>query len=174
MVQHQQIEVTSVSVTECANVCPICLCVGLGLLLERDREAFRVATVEPVHQLKDDLSFRMDEAQQHLTARHSDWEQVIEQVRVIWHKSMLECPSVWPQLALTELNLVKAVEQWKCLIPSFWAFNNASQLCSLQVPNQNSPAHRTQVWTLQLAHTMLAAYTQRCIHYPWISCLLDV
>lgn len=64
-------------------MCPICLFVGLGLLLEREREAFRAATVEPVHQLKDDLSFRMDEAQQHLTARHSNWEQVVEQVCVI-------------------------------------------------------------------------------------------
>lgn len=80
MVQHQQIVVITVLVIECASMCHVCLRVGLGLVLEREREAFQVATVEPVHQLKDDLSFRMDEAQQHLTAHHSSWEQVIEQV----------------------------------------------------------------------------------------------
>lgn len=57
------------------------LCWGLGLLLEREREAFRKATVEPVLQLKDDLRFRLGEAQsQDLTANQSDWEEVKQQV----------------------------------------------------------------------------------------------
>ncbi|XP_030285336.1 coiled-coil domain-containing protein 148 isoform X1 [Sparus aurata] len=55
-----------------------------GLDLEREREAFRVATVEPVHQLKDDLRFRLGEAQhQQLTAHRSNWEQVIQQINFV-------------------------------------------------------------------------------------------
>ncbi|KAI3356187.1 hypothetical protein L3Q82_017443 [Scortum barcoo] len=54
------------------------------LLLERDRDAFRRATVEPVHQLKDDLCFRLGEIQhQPLTACRSDWEQVIQQINFV-------------------------------------------------------------------------------------------
>ncbi|XP_073329324.1 coiled-coil domain-containing protein 148-like [Pagrus major] len=55
-----------------------------GLDLEREREAFRVATVEPVHQLKDDLCFRLGEAQhQQLTAHRSNCEQVIQQINFV-------------------------------------------------------------------------------------------
>ncbi|XP_036965011.1 coiled-coil domain-containing protein 148-like isoform X2 [Acanthopagrus latus] len=55
-----------------------------GLDLEREREAFRVATVEPVHQLRDDLRFRLGEAQhQQLTAHRSNWEQVVQQIRFV-------------------------------------------------------------------------------------------
>ncbi|XP_041807130.1 coiled-coil domain-containing protein 148-like [Chelmon rostratus] len=55
-----------------------------GLVLEKEREAFRVATVEPVHQLKDDLCFRLGEVQhQQLTAHQSDWEQVIQQINFV-------------------------------------------------------------------------------------------
>ncbi|XP_076602661.1 coiled-coil domain-containing protein 148-like [Chaetodon auriga] len=54
------------------------------LVLEKEREAFRVATVEPVHQLKDDLCFRLGEVQhQQLTAHRSDWEQVIQQINFV-------------------------------------------------------------------------------------------
>nr|XP_046260034.1 coiled-coil domain-containing protein 148-like isoform X2 [Scatophagus argus]XP_046260036.1 coiled-coil domain-containing protein 148-like isoform X2 [Scatophagus argus] len=55
-----------------------------GLVLEREREAFRVATVEPVHQLKDDLCFRLGELQhQQLTAHQSNWEQVVQQINFV-------------------------------------------------------------------------------------------
>ncbi|XP_070832768.1 coiled-coil domain-containing protein 148-like [Chaetodon trifascialis] len=55
-----------------------------GLVLEKEREAFRIATVEPVHQLKDDLCFRLGEVQhQQLTAHRSDWEQVIQQINFV-------------------------------------------------------------------------------------------
>ncbi|KAJ4933518.1 hypothetical protein JOQ06_030344 [Pogonophryne albipinna] len=55
-----------------------------GLLLEREREAFRKATVEPVLQLKDDLRFRLGEAQrQDLTANQSDWEEVKQQIHFV-------------------------------------------------------------------------------------------
>ncbi|KAK5921030.1 hypothetical protein CgunFtcFv8_024770 [Champsocephalus gunnari] len=55
-----------------------------GLLLEREREAFRKATVEPVLQLKDDLCFRLGEAQsQDLTANQSDWEEVKQQIQFV-------------------------------------------------------------------------------------------
>ncbi|XP_035531987.1 coiled-coil domain-containing protein 148-like [Morone saxatilis] len=55
-----------------------------GLDLKREREAFRVATVEPVHQLKDDLCFRLGELKhQHLTAPRSHWEQVIQQINFV-------------------------------------------------------------------------------------------
>ncbi|XP_047456280.1 coiled-coil domain-containing protein 148-like isoform X2 [Mugil cephalus] len=50
------------------------------LFLEREREAFRIATVEPVHQLRDDLCFRLDEVQQQ---HPSDWEQVIQQINFV-------------------------------------------------------------------------------------------
>ncbi|XP_029314504.1 coiled-coil domain-containing protein 148-like [Cottoperca gobio] len=55
-----------------------------GLLLEREREAFRRATVEPVYQLKDDLRFRLGEVKhQLLTAHQSHWEQVIQQINFV-------------------------------------------------------------------------------------------
>ncbi|KAF3843080.1 hypothetical protein F7725_001929, partial [Dissostichus mawsoni] len=55
-----------------------------GVLLEREREAFRKATVEPVLQLKDDLCFRLGEAQrQDLTANQSDWEEVKQQIHFV-------------------------------------------------------------------------------------------
>ncbi|XP_031714533.1 coiled-coil domain-containing protein 148 [Anarrhichthys ocellatus] len=55
-----------------------------GQLLEREQEAFRIATVEPVHQLKDDLRFRLSELQhQQLTAHRSNWEQVIQQIHFV-------------------------------------------------------------------------------------------
>ncbi|XP_033473488.2 coiled-coil domain-containing protein 148-like [Epinephelus lanceolatus] len=55
-----------------------------GLLLDREREAFRIATVEPVHQLKDDLCFRLGELQhQQLSAHRSNWEQVIQQINFV-------------------------------------------------------------------------------------------
>ncbi|KAK9537550.1 hypothetical protein VZT92_005156 [Zoarces viviparus] len=52
-----------------------------GQLLEREQEAFRTATVEPVHQLKDDLRFRLQHQQ--LTAHPSNWEQVIQQIKFV-------------------------------------------------------------------------------------------
>ncbi|KAK5861202.1 hypothetical protein PBY51_022616 [Eleginops maclovinus] len=54
-----------------------------GLLLEREREAFRKATVEPVLQLKDDLGFRLGEARQQLTADGSNWEEVKQQIHFV-------------------------------------------------------------------------------------------
>ncbi|XP_040913634.1 coiled-coil domain-containing protein 148-like [Toxotes jaculatrix] len=54
------------------------------LVLEREREAFRIATVVPVHQLRDDLCFRLSEVQhQQFTAHPSDWEQVIQQIQFV-------------------------------------------------------------------------------------------
>uniref|UniRef100_A0A3B4WU66 Coiled-coil domain containing 148 n=1 Tax=Seriola lalandi dorsalis TaxID=1841481 RepID=A0A3B4WU66_SERLL len=61
----------------------ICIFVCFGVLelfLKREREAFRIATVEPVHQLRHDLCFRLGEVQhQKLTAHPSSWKQVIQQ-----------------------------------------------------------------------------------------------
>ncbi|XP_068559826.1 coiled-coil domain-containing protein 148-like [Cebidichthys violaceus] len=55
-----------------------------GQLLEREQKAFKIATVEPVHQLKDDLRFRLSELQhQQLTAQRSNWEQVIQQINFV-------------------------------------------------------------------------------------------
>ncbi|KAM9851201.1 coiled-coil domain-containing protein 148-like [Aulostomus maculatus] len=54
------------------------------LFLERDREAFRIATVEPVHQLRDDLRFRLNEVQhQQLPAHQSNWEQVQQEMNFV-------------------------------------------------------------------------------------------
>lgn len=77
------LKIVLVTVSPLSSTVFVCLCWGLGLVLERERKAFRVATVEPVHQLKDDLSFRVGEVQhQQLTAHRLNWEQVIEQVSV--------------------------------------------------------------------------------------------
>ncbi|KAM4609466.1 coiled-coil domain-containing protein 148-like [Polymixia lowei] len=52
--------------------------------LEREREAFRIATVEPVLQLGDDLRFRLDEVRhQQLIPHPSDWERVLQQVNFV-------------------------------------------------------------------------------------------
>ncbi|XP_062287277.1 coiled-coil domain-containing protein 148-like [Scomber scombrus] len=54
------------------------------LFLEREREAFRIATVQPVHQLRDDLSFRLSEEQhQQLTLHPSNWEPVKQQINFV-------------------------------------------------------------------------------------------
>ncbi|KAM6934322.1 coiled-coil domain-containing protein 148-like [Xenentodon cancila] len=54
------------------------------LSLEREQEAFKIATVEPVYQLRDDLCLRLGEMQhQQLNERPSDWEQVIQQINFV-------------------------------------------------------------------------------------------
>ncbi|XP_069388343.1 coiled-coil domain-containing protein 148 isoform X2 [Paralichthys olivaceus] len=54
------------------------------LFLEREREAFRIAAVQPVHQLREDLFFRLGEVQhQQLTVHPSNWEQVIQQIEFV-------------------------------------------------------------------------------------------
>ena len=58
-------------------------CGGLELTLERERETFRIATVEPVHQLRDDLCFRLGEVQhQQLNENPSSWEHITQEVSV--------------------------------------------------------------------------------------------
>lgn len=71
--------VSSLYTVSTVLICVLCL----ELFLEREREAFRIATVQPVHQLKDDLCFRLDEVQhQQLTGHPSNWEPVRQQVSV--------------------------------------------------------------------------------------------
>lgn len=54
------------------------------LLLENEREMFKRATVEPVHQLRDDLCVRLSEVlHQPLAAYVSNWEQVVQQVKYL-------------------------------------------------------------------------------------------
>ncbi|XP_035506801.1 coiled-coil domain-containing protein 148-like isoform X2 [Scophthalmus maximus] len=54
------------------------------VFLVREREVFRIATVEPVHQLRDDLCFRLGEVQhQQPTVHPSNWEQVIQQIQFV-------------------------------------------------------------------------------------------
>ncbi|CAL1582421.1 unnamed protein product [Knipowitschia caucasica] len=54
------------------------------LCLERERQAFRRATVEPVLQLRDDLRYRLSEGlNQPLHVHESDWDQVLQQVNVV-------------------------------------------------------------------------------------------
>lgn len=52
----------------------------VALLLQSEKDAFQVATVEPIFQLKDDLKIRLSEEHQQLTAHHPNWEQVKQQV----------------------------------------------------------------------------------------------
>lgn len=52
-----------------------------GQSLERERKEFRVATVVPLYQLKDDLCFRLGKMEdQQPIERMSNWEQVKQQV----------------------------------------------------------------------------------------------
>ncbi|KAF3694911.1 Coiled-coil domain-containing protein 148 [Channa argus] len=54
------------------------------LFLQQERKAFRIATVEPINQLRDDLCFRLKNVQPHQhTAQPSNWEQVIQQIRFV-------------------------------------------------------------------------------------------
>ncbi|KAF7665204.1 hypothetical protein LDENG_00149060 [Lucifuga dentata] len=54
------------------------------LFLERERESFNIATVEPIHQLRDDLQFRLGQIEhQQLTGRPSNWEQVLQQINSV-------------------------------------------------------------------------------------------
>ncbi|XP_033181686.1 coiled-coil domain-containing protein 148 isoform X2 [Mastacembelus armatus] len=53
-------------------------------ILQRERDTFRIATVEPVNQLRDDLCFRLSEVQPNqFTAHPSKWEQVIQQINFV-------------------------------------------------------------------------------------------
>uniref|UniRef100_A0A8C5NFS0 Coiled-coil domain-containing protein 148 n=1 Tax=Gouania willdenowi TaxID=441366 RepID=A0A8C5NFS0_GOUWI len=50
------------------------------LFLARERESFRTATVHPVHQIRDDLQFRLVEIQQQkVSTMSSDWNPVMHQ-----------------------------------------------------------------------------------------------
>lgn len=61
-----------------------CLCWMLVLLLQLEQDAFRVATVEPIFQLKEDLQIRLAEQQhQQLSTHHPNWGQVVQQV--LWN-----------------------------------------------------------------------------------------
>ncbi|XP_054888046.1 coiled-coil domain-containing protein 148-like isoform X2 [Poeciliopsis prolifica] len=52
--------------------------------LEKERKAFRVATVVPLYQLKDDLCFRLAKmADQHLSERMSNWERIKRQINSV-------------------------------------------------------------------------------------------
>ncbi|XP_077473603.1 coiled-coil domain-containing protein 148-like isoform X2 [Stigmatopora argus] len=54
------------------------------VLLQRDRVAFILGTVQPLHQLKEDLGFRLEQEQnQENSTRLSNWEQVQHQVRFV-------------------------------------------------------------------------------------------
>ncbi|XP_067459546.1 coiled-coil domain-containing protein 148-like isoform X1 [Thunnus thynnus] len=54
------------------------------LFLGREREAFRTATVQPFHQLRDDLCFRLGEVQHQKLSRHpSNWEPVKQQINFV-------------------------------------------------------------------------------------------
>ncbi|XP_064183452.1 coiled-coil domain-containing protein 148-like [Anguilla rostrata] len=59
-----------------------------GLILEREREGFRDATVKPIWQLKEDLQYRLAEVRQH-TSQHSihsqisDWDSVLQEVHSV-------------------------------------------------------------------------------------------
>ncbi|CAG5865540.1 unnamed protein product [Menidia menidia] len=54
------------------------------LSLEREREMFRIATVEPLHQLRDDLCFRLHEVQhRQLKENPSNCEQIIPQINSV-------------------------------------------------------------------------------------------
>ncbi|XP_068184945.1 coiled-coil domain-containing protein 148-like [Antennarius striatus] len=55
-----------------------------GLILEKEREAFSMATVLPIYQLKDDLCFKLAEGQRkQLTAHRSNWEQIMQQINYV-------------------------------------------------------------------------------------------
>lgn len=83
----------------------MCPCVfgggrGLELLLQSEREAFRLATVKPVHQLRDDLCFRLGEVQHKQLSEHpSNWEQVIQQV---WNEDTPERSLLTPVTLCTK------------------------------------------------------------------------
>ncbi|XP_077584595.1 coiled-coil domain-containing protein 148-like [Stigmatopora nigra] len=54
------------------------------VLLQRDRVAFILGTVQPLHQLKEDLGFRLEQEQnQENSTRLSNWEQVKNQVHFV-------------------------------------------------------------------------------------------
>ncbi|XP_019723737.1 coiled-coil domain-containing protein 148 [Hippocampus comes] len=54
------------------------------VFLERDRKAFVMGTVAPVHQLKEDLCFRLEQEQdQEISSPHSNREQVQHQVNFV-------------------------------------------------------------------------------------------
>ncbi|KAM4557787.1 coiled-coil domain-containing protein 148-like [Odontesthes bonariensis] len=54
------------------------------LTLERERETFRIATVKPVHQLRDDLCFRLGKVQhQQLNENPSRWKQITQQINFV-------------------------------------------------------------------------------------------
>ncbi|KAM7407535.1 hypothetical protein PAMA_003314 [Pampus argenteus] len=54
------------------------------LFLEREREAFRMTTVQPVHQLREDLCFRLGKVQHQQFIDHpSNWELVKQQINFV-------------------------------------------------------------------------------------------
>lgn len=61
-------------------------CCAVELVLEKERESFWLATVEPALQLKDELNFRASQLrQQKVTAGGSDQEQVLQKV-FVWYR----------------------------------------------------------------------------------------
>ncbi|XP_030643182.1 coiled-coil domain-containing protein 148-like [Chanos chanos] len=89
------------------------------LQLEQEREDFRLATVEPVWQLREDLLFRL-RAQSTSANQHAEWEQVLQQVRfvkdqqeTIMERLSSECLSLEQEIANARLeeNLCPAASE---------------------------------------------------------------
>ncbi|KAM9342252.1 coiled-coil domain-containing protein 148-like [Pholidichthys leucotaenia] len=52
--------------------------------LQMERESFRIATVEPLYQLREDLQFRLNKVQlHHHSVLPSDWEQITQQINFV-------------------------------------------------------------------------------------------
>ncbi|XP_078480111.1 coiled-coil domain-containing protein 148 [Lampetra planeri] len=73
-------------------------------MLQTEREAFRLDTVEPIHQLRNDLSFRLRQVRnQNATSRPADWEHLRQQINAVKEQQEDTCSALLVEsLALEE------------------------------------------------------------------------
>lgn len=151
------------------------LCWAVELVLEKERESFWAATVEPVLQLKDELNFRASQLrQQKVTAESSDGEQVIEKVFVWYGVKTFESVCSWHQHWIackmaTCLNISRKTHILSHQLTPSPSTRNLSS--ALQVPKHSCSSNKSSN-PLACSHSSLSLHT--AVHWlPWISCLLD-
>ncbi|KAK2839729.1 hypothetical protein Q5P01_013469 [Channa striata] len=115
------------------------------LLLQQEREAFRIATVEPINQLKEDLCFRLNDVQHHQhTAQQSNWEQVLQQVSFVKDQQSYITENLNAEyLAIEEEIMGLDLEKYLTSTPDDMAFHTLSERYQSRMQNLEELLQRT-------------------------------
>lgn len=151
---------------------------ALELVLEKERESFWLATVQPMLQVRDELSFRASQLrQQKVPAEGSDQEQVLQKVFVSYQIKTSKSVCSWHQhrrtfQMSTHLNITWEYTGFLSQNVLFKPLNKESP--ALLSRFLNAPAQLMEEFRNLFACSRSSACLQTVVHsLRWISCLLD-